>query len=1359
MMEAENENIHPKNFSRHMKSAFKLSEMRPVDIKAIQTEIEKCLLISKEKFETQLQQQARKWQKRKSGKYHIANFILAVARTLSKQSPHDALDYIEKYLIEPFDKRIVKIFCEILISVDRPGLAYRTIFNHNMEHELAETLAKVKQQFDTTIETCHPFNKILFHHNQPIILNDSGYRLAFQIPKELQKFSTLPILDLIGTITYREQNVFNGSMVAVQFIDENDEIILDISNSGLKFSNIVGAYSYINPQQNGIFNLSILPPEHTKLIILNFRNWKNSTGVELGANIELNESKKKSYSEVELTEFQRFCRFTDKRQILFFMGNDNVNPQSSMYRSSRIIEEAVLEGFPVVNINTDFNFNRAENQSPNILNISSLDFFNSLTSFLNFDFGESDKVLIIVRPLPSIAKHIHKFQDSKWKIISDLSSWNIKRRAMLSKVEGHIIGHSNSIILNSEFQRNAMKNKNIQMPIHQIIEDGYSDLNLQTKKKSLSHKIGIFPRTSKELDFDKISRIAIRMSEKEFQLVGSTWPEDVQKPENIQVLSLRKIEHANRYFSQWDAVIDVPVSEISNSPPGLMSFVFHRIPCIITHTSGPVSPLPYVIVQNSEQRLEFAINEAIIMKKTFVHSSLEPWSNIFKNFVHFIETVEQGRISSTTQFLPLNEIFVAANLHPPNINKIRDVVYQNYVAKSHETYSDIKWLLDYVGSNPSHERAYTNLLLGILRGIGKADEFSALQLSVSFPSNEQRILRTLVTLNNRVKRYNVSLQILDQMDENDWKGNMRITLEDRLKKDVNQESNGMFTILSKPNISRQGFRPKVACLLDRFSFDSFSKDLDLYPIPKMYWKEFFESQTFDFVLAESIWTGHDNQWKFAMTSPNTPNAKKLDEMLSYIKSKKIPSVFWNKEDPVNFEKFIDVAKRFDYIFTSDNQSVDLYKEQCHHKNIFPLSFACEPTLHNPVRNKLPNYEICFAGSWYHREHGDRKRQTKLLIDAASNYDLHIYDRFYGTDTKNAFPEQYNKYIRGSLTYDECRMAYKSYSIFLNVNSVINSMTMFSRRVYELLASSTYILSTPSIGMSSLTEFGITVVDTEEEAEEQLKFLTENPLQTLKHAHFGHRVVMQNHTYEHRSKTICEKIGIQYNIQDSSPLVSLITCSNRPAMIDNILSNFNHQTHQELELIILMDCNKDEFGIIENEITDQRIKLIHITDGLSLGHCFNLGLDMANGEYIAKFDDDDLYGSHYVEDMLLPFKYTDAEFVGKHASFMFHEKSNSTYFRFPNKFHRYCDFVLGPTFFFKKSVKDRIRMQDLSRGEDTQFLKDCKKAGIKIYSTDPFNFVYMRKMIEGFHTWDATDDQLLTGAKFVGENSPKEYSFI
>lgn len=1351
--------IHPKNFSRHMKSALKLSEGRPVNIKSIQANVEICLQISKEKFDTKLEQQAIKWGKRKNGKFHLANLILAIARTLSKQSPHDALDYIEKYLVEPFDKRIVKIFCELLIKVDRPLLAYRTIFNHNLEKELIETLAKVKEKFDIDIESQYQFNKILYHHNQPIILNDSGYRLAFRIPREFQNLPNLPVLDLIGTITFREKSVINGAMVVIQFIDENDEIIPYISNSKLEYSAIVGGYSYINPDENGIFNVTILPPEQTKLIILNFRNWKNSTGVELGANIELNESKKKSFSEMELIDFQRYCRLTDKNQILFFMGNDNANPQSSMYRSSRIIEEAVIQGYPVVNIHTEINFVQRENKVSNILHVSYLDFFNSLTSFLNFDFGASEKVLIIVRPLPSVAKHIHKFQEKMWKIIPDFSNWNIKRRAMLSKVEGHIIGHSNGIILNSEFQRNSMKNKNISMPVHRIIEDGFADLQLHSKNKPGNKKIGIFPRTSNELDFNKIARIAVKMEEMEFQIIGSTWPNDIEKPENIQVLSVRKIKHANRYFSEWNAIIDVPENEISNHPPGLTSFVFNKIPCIITHTSGPVSPVPYVIVQNSEQRLVFAVNEALMMKKTYIDSTLKPWSTTFSKFIHFIENVNLQSRSSSTQFLPLNELLVAANLRPPNINKIRDIVFQNFQKSSHETYSDTKWLLDYVADNPIYQPSYSNLLLGILRGIGKAEVFTALQISTLFKSNDQRVLRTLVTLNNRVKRYNVSLQILSQMENNDWKENMKITLNERLKRDITQESNGMFPILPTAKISRNGFKPKVACLLDRFSFDSFSKDMDLHPIPKLYWKEFFESQTFDFVFAESIWSGHDDQWKFAMTSPNTPNSKRLNELLTYIKSKNIPCVFWNKEDPVNFEKFIDVAKQFDYIFTSDNLSVDLYKQYCNHNNIFPLSFACEPTLHNPVRNKLPIYDICFAGSWYHREHGDRKRQTKLLIEAASDFELHIYDRFYGTDTQNAFPARYDKFIRGSLSYDECRMAYKSYNIFLNVNSVMNSMTMFSRRIYEILASSTYILSTPSIGMNALTQHGITVVDSEEEASEQLKLLTENPLMTFMHAHFGYRIMMQNHTYEHRTKTICEKIGIKYEIDKKSDLVSLITCSNRPSMIENILSNFNHQTHQNLELIVLIDCSIEDFEVIQNEIDDKRIKLKHITDGLSLGHCFNLGLDIANGEYIAKFDDDDLYGSNYVEDMLLPFKYTDAEFVGKHSSFMYHEKSDSTYFRFPNKFHRYCDFVLGPTFFFKKSVKEKVRMRDLARGEDTQFLKDCKKAGIKIYSTDPFNFVYMRKMVEGFHTWDATDDQLLAGAKFIGQNNPKEYAFI
>ena len=153
------------------------------------------------------------------------------------------------------------------------------------------------------------------------------------------------------------------------------------------------------------------------------------------------------------------------------------------------------------------------------------------------------------------------------------------------------------------------------------------------------------------------------------------------------------------------------------------------------------------------------------------------------------------------------------------------------------------------------------------------------------------------------------------------------------------------------------------------------------------------------------------------------------------------------------------------------------------------------------------------------------------------------------------------------------------------------------------------------------------------------------------------------------------------------------------------------------------------------------------------------MELSKGNFIAKFDDDDLYGPNYIADQLLPFEYTDADIVGKLCTFMYHEKSAKTYLRFPKNRHKYGDLVLGPTFFFKREVSENVKMRDLSKGEDTNFLKDCLNAGYKIYATDPYNFVYMRKKVEGFHTWDATDEQLLSNTIALGSENPESYAFV
>ena len=76
---------------------------------------------------------------------------------------------------------------------------------------------------------------------------------------------------------------------------------------------------------------------------------------------------------------------------------------------------------------------------------------------------------------------------------------------------------------------------------------------------------------------------------------------------------------------------------------------------------------------------------------------------------------------------------------------------------------------------------------------------------------------------------------------------------------------------------------------------------------------------------------------------------------------------------------------------------------------------------------------------------------RILLDSSTEYELDIYDRFFDDNSPNKFPAEYQRFVRGSLTYDEARSAYRMYKAVLNVNTIQDSPTMFSRRVYEVLA--------------------------------------------------------------------------------------------------------------------------------------------------------------------------------------------------------------------------------------------------------------------------------------------------------------------
>ena len=57
----------------------------------------------------------------------------------------------------------------------------------------------------------------------------------------------------------------------------------------------------------------------------------------------------------------------------------------------------------------------------------------------------------------------------------------------------------------------------------------------------------------------------------------------------------------------------------------------------------------------------------------------------------------------------------------------------------------------------------------------------------------------------------------------------------------------------------------MACLFDRFTFDCLSRDVNLIPISKTNWKSVLNRPDVNHFFAESIWSGHDGGWRFAMS--------------------------------------------------------------------------------------------------------------------------------------------------------------------------------------------------------------------------------------------------------------------------------------------------------------------------------------------------------------------------------------------------------------------------------------------------------------------------------------------------------------
>ena len=455
----------------------------------------------------------------------------------------------------------------------------------------------------------------------------------------------------------------------------------------------------------------------------------------------------------------------------------------------------------------------------------------------------------------------------------------------------------------------------------------------------------------------------------------------------------------------------------------------------------------------------------------------------------------------------------------------------------------------------------------------------------------------------------------------------------------------------------------VLCVLDEFSYNCFKYECNLVSIDFNNWKDQLINIKPHFIFVESVWNAVDSEFSFS----NLEMLQVLKDILYQCNLLNIRTIFWNKEDDINYNNFIKHALLFDIIFTSDDRCIPRYKNETSDKHhiVECLEFACQPKLHNPL-NQTRNNDIFFAGRWY-KDFPERNKQIESLINIPSyrnRFKMDVFDRTY--IKISGFPEKYKKIVKPKLTYIEVNDISKNYKVMLNVNTITKSNTMFSRRVYEGLASGACVVSTESVGIENKFKDIVYIshsIDNTCDILDTIIFKSNLPELSFR----SHKSVIKTDNYKVRMEKILDTAFINYNKQCES-IVSVI--GYYKGNID-VLTRFVYtmyiQTYTNIIITIFVDTEETLIYIINHFNKLNRYVRVALNKNVLMK------MKMMSNMYIAILNINKEYNKEYIYESMLPFLYIDEsiKYIGgvnkKSYNFINPPNKDATFYRINTKF--------------------------------------------------------------------------------------------
>jgi spore maturation protein CgeB/glycosyltransferase involved in cell wall biosynthesis len=497
---------------------------------------------------------------------------------------------------------------------------------------------------------------------------------------------------------------------------------------------------------------------------------------------------------------------------------------------------------------------------------------------------------------------------------------------------------------------------------------------------------------------------------------------------------------------------------------------------------------------------------------------------------------------------------------------------------------------------------------------------------------------------------------------------------------------------------------RVAAVMDEFTFASYAPECMLQQLTPSSWKKELEDFQPELLFIESAWRGKDDLWRGKIGHLSS----ELRGVIEWCRSRKIPTVFWNKEDPVHFETFLNTASLFDFVFTTDIDCIHRYKYALCHNNIYLLPFACQPAVHNPVEAYKRKDAFCFAGAYYVR-YPERIRDLDSFLSNLPEFrSVEIYDRNLGKDNPDyQFPPRYIPYIVGTLPVEKINKAYKGYSFAINMNSVKQSQSMFARRIFELLASNTFTVSNYSRGLRIFVGDLVVATDSGERAVSKLNRISQDKSQMDRIRLAGVRKTLLDHTYGVRLSYLVSKVSSKLVHRRLYKFVVVGRVESREDA-EALLSNFSRQRGVNATITLVTSTTLPSEGL---EAFNDALRVVREDD---IRHMSLFELAGGDVDWIAAMTTKDYYGPHYLLDIALATEYVDTSVIGKAAHHVLSARRVSH--RRPKSSYRRAKRLLA-----RRSAISSTAARDILAREWISNLEKWEYLTPDQFAIDPFNY--------------------------------------